>query len=114
MGTKVGMMQVFDVNGRQFATTVVSCEPNVVLQVKDNKNIKVGYLEVEKKERKSKAHNGIFTKAGTSPKEFIKEFRDTDGYKVGDEIKVDTFSKGQYVDVQGTTRGRGFTGAIAR
>ena len=114
IGTKVGMMQVFDVNGKQLAATVVSCEPNVVLEIKKNNNIKVGYLDVEKKQRKTKAYNGIFTKVNTQPKEFVREFKGTEGYKVGDLISVDTFTKGQYVDVQGITKGHGFTGAIKR
>lgn len=114
IGTKVGMMQVFDVNGKQLAATVVSCEPNQVLEIKKNGNIKVGYLDVEKAQRKSKAYIGIFKKNGYTPKEFIKEFKNTENYKVGDFITVDAFEKGQYVDVQGTTKGHGFTGAIKR
>ncbi|MDE7434035.1 MAG: 50S ribosomal protein L3 [Mycoplasmoidaceae bacterium] len=114
IGTKVGMIQVFDVNGKQLAATVVSCEPNVVLELKNNKNIKVGYLDVEKPQRKNKAELGIFKKLNIKPKEFIREFQGTEGYKVGDLITVDCFEKGQYVDVQGVTKGHGFTGAIKR
>ena len=118
MGTKIGMMQLFDTNGKRLATTIIHCEPNKVLEVKTvDKNkrdgIKVGYLSVNENKVKQ-AHKGIFKKVGSDIKRHIRTFSGVVDYKVGDEIKVDTFTKGQYVDVQGISKGHGFTGAIRR
>jgi large subunit ribosomal protein L3 len=118
IGTKIGMVQLFDINGKQLAATVIHCEPNKVLEVKTidkhgHEAVKIGYKSIEDK-KVNKAKAGIFKKAGSDVKRFIRSFKGVTGYKVGDEIKVDTFTKGEYVDVQGLTRGHGFTGAIAR
>ncbi|GHU46896.1 hypothetical protein FACS1894218_0190 [Bacilli bacterium] len=118
MGTKVGMVQLFDVNGRVLPITVVHCEPNKVLEVKTNEKhnvvgVKVGYLDIDEK-RATKAHAGIFKKVNSPVKRHIATFSGMTGLNVGDEIKVDTFTKGEYVDVQGTSKGHGFTGAIKR
>jgi large subunit ribosomal protein L3 len=112
LGTKIGMIQLFDVNGKTLPITVVHCEPNKVLEVKTNA-VKVGYSDVDEK-KVNKAHAGIFKKVGSNVKRHIKTFPEITNLKVGDDIKVDIFTKGEYVDVQGLTRGRGFTGAIAR
>jgi large subunit ribosomal protein L3 len=118
IGTKIGMVQLFDKNVKQLADTVVHCEPNKILEVKTTykhgqEAVKIGYGSIDAK-KVNKAKAGIFKKAGSDTKRFIRSFKDVVGYKVGDEIKVDTFAKGEYIDVQGLTRGRGFTGAIAR
>jgi large subunit ribosomal protein L3 len=118
MGTKVGMVQLFDTKGKQLPTTIIHCEPNKVLEVKTaNKHgkdgVKVGYLTTNE-HKVNKAKQGIFKKVNSPVKQFIKTFSDVTGYNVGDEIKVDTFAKGEYVDVQGVTKGHGFTGAIKR
>jgi large subunit ribosomal protein L3 len=119
VGTKVGMVRLFETNGRAIAATIVHCEPNVVLEVKTPEKhghsaVKIGYNEI-KENKKNKPHNGIFKKVGVTTKQFIKTFTNTTNqYNVGDFIKVDTFESGEYVDVQGKTRGRGFTGAIER
>jgi large subunit ribosomal protein L3 len=118
MGTKIGMIQLFDVNGRQLAATVVHCEPNKVLEVKtaarDGRDgVKVGYLSIDEK-KVNKAHAGIFKKINSDVKRHIKTFSDVTNLKVGDEIKVENFIKGEYVDVQGVSKGHGFTGAIKR
>jgi large subunit ribosomal protein L3 len=118
IGTKVGMVQLFDTKGKQLATTIIHCEPNKVLEVKTaNKHgrdgVKIGYLTTNE-QKVNKAKKGIFKKVNAPVKQFIKTFSDVTGYNVGDEIKVDTFTKGEYVDVQGVTKGHGFTGAIKR
>jgi large subunit ribosomal protein L3 len=118
MGTKVGMVQLFDTNGKQLATTIIHCEPNKVLEVKTidkhgRAGVKVGYLTTNE-QKVNKAKKGIFKKANAPVQQYIKTFSDVKGYNIGDEIKVDTFAKGEYVDVQGVTKGHGFTGAIKR
>jgi large subunit ribosomal protein L3 len=119
VGTKVGMVRLFQVNGKTFPATIVHCEPNVVLEVKTpekhgHKAVKVGYKDI-KENKKSKPYNGIFKKVNLPTKQYIRTFTNIENqYNVGDFIKVDTFLPGEYVDVQGKTRGRGFTGAIQR
>jgi large subunit ribosomal protein L3 len=118
VGTKIGMVQLFDTNGKQLAATVIHCEPNKVLEVKSqdkhgHEGVKVGYLTTDEK-KVNKAHAGIFKKINSPVKKHIFTFSNAKGYNVGDEIKVDTFTKGEYVDVQGVSKGHGFTGAIKR
>lgn len=107
------MVQLFDTNGKVLPATVVHCEPNRVIQVKE-KAVKVGFDSVEAK-KLNKAQLGVF-KAVKSAKNYkqIHEFAGVEGYNVGDELKVGQFKPGEFVDVQGTTKGRGFTGAIQR
>lgn len=113
LGKKLGMVQLFDTTGKVWPATVVYCEPNRVIEVKE-KAVKVGFDSVEAK-KLNKAQVGTFKKAGSNKcYRNIAEFADITGYKVGDEMKVGQFKAGEYVDVQGTTKGRGFTGAIKR
>ena len=113
LGKKLGMVQLFDVNGKVWPATVVYCEPNRVIEVKE-KAVKVGFDSVEAK-KLNKAQVGTFKKVGSNKcYKNIAEFADVTGYKVGDEIKVSQFKAGEFVDVQGTTKGHGFTGAIKR
>jgi large subunit ribosomal protein L3 len=119
LGTKIGMVQLYDVNGRAIPSTIVHCEPNQVLEVKSLdkhgvNGVKVGYFST-KENKTNKAHAGIFKKAGANLAREIRSFTDIDGsYNVGDLIKVDFFNVGEYVDVQGISKGHGFTGAIKR
>lgn len=119
LGRKVGMTQVFTKDGKQIPVTVISVEPNVVMQVKTVE--KDGYNAVQlgvfdKKEKNStKAEIGRATKANTNPKRFLKEIRDVEtSYNLGDTISADVFSVGEVVDVTGTTKGHGFEGVIKR
>ena len=119
LGRKVGMTQVFAKDGRLIPVTVVSCEPNVVMQVKtvekDGYNaIQLGV--VEKKEKSAnKAEAGRAQKANTTPKRFLKEIKiDAGTYNVGDKIGVDIFAVGEAVDVTGTSKGKGMQGVIKR
>ena len=119
LGRKVGMTQVFTKDGKLIPVTVVSCEPNVVMQVKtvekDGYNaIQLGVFE-KKKNGANKAEVGHAQKANTTPKRFLKEIRDVDAtYNVGDKIGVDVFSVGEVVDVTGTSKGKGTQGVIKK
>ncbi len=120
LGRKMGMTQVFAEDGTMYPVTVVEVLPNVVLQVKttetdDYDAIQVGY-EDKKENRCNKAELGIFKKAGVSPKYEIAELKGDEmmSYTVGSEIKCDIFNAGDVVDVTGTSKGKGFSGAIKR
>lgn len=121
IGKKVGMTNVFDDNGKNFAVTVIEVAPCVITQIKTIEND--GYEAVQlasfdKKEvSTSKPEQGHFKKAGTSPKRFVMEFRDytPEEKKVGDEINIaDVFTIGTNVNVVGTSKGKGFTGVMKR
>ena len=120
LGRKVGMTQVFSKNGVLVPVTVIVATPNVVLQVKTNESdgyeaVQVGYQDV-REVLSNKPAKGHAAKAKTAPKRFIREIRDVEleGYEVGSEIKVDTFSEGDVVDVTGTSKGHGTQGNIKR
>lgn len=120
IGKKIGMTQIFDEKGNVVPVTVIEATPNVVAQVKtvetDGYNsIQLGYEEVKDKHI-NKPEKGHFTKAGLVAKKHLREFRveDVENYKVGDEVKADIFEAGEKIDVQGTTKGKGFQGVIKR
>lgn len=119
VGRKMGMTQVFAEDGTMYPVTVVEVLPNAVTQVKTEEvdgyeAIQVGY-EDKKENRCNKAELGIFKKAGVSPKYELVELKgDEMKYNVGDEIKCDIFQAGDIVDVTGTSKGKGFSGAIKR
>lgn len=119
LGRKVGMTQVFTKDGKLVPVTVVSVEPNVVTQIKTTE--KDGYnaiqlATVDKKEKNaSKASIGHAKKANTTPKRYLKEIRNYEGtYNLGDTIGADVFAAGEYVDVTGTSKGKGTEGVIKR
>ena len=120
LGKKVGMTQIFDENGVVIPVTVIEAGPCSVVQVKtvetDGYNaVQIGFGSVkENKVNKPKA--GHFSKAGVKAVKNLREFRveEVSDVKVGDEIKVDTFNVGDSVDIQGTTKGKGFQGVIKR
>ncbi len=112
---------MYDADGRNFAVTVIEVEPCVVTQIKTEETD--GYEAVQLAAFDKKAKNvskqvlGHFEKAGTSPKEYVKEFKDFDveGLELGDELNIeDVFTVGSSVDVVGVTKGRGFTGVVKR
>ena len=120
LGKKVGMTQSFTESGELIPVTVVEATPNVVLQVKTVETdgyeaIQVGYQD-KREVLSNKPAKGHVAKANTAPKRFIKEFKNVElgEYEVGKEIKVDVFQAGDVVDVTGTTKGKGFQGAIKR
>lgn len=118
LGRKVGMTQVFTKDGKLIPVTVVSVEPNVVTQVKtvetDGYNA-IQLATVDKKEKNAtKASIGHAKKANTTPKRYLKEIRNVEGYNLGDTIQADVFTAGEYVDVTGTSKGHGTEGVIKR
>ncbi|MCD8195505.1 MAG: 50S ribosomal protein L3 [Coprobacillus sp.] len=120
IGRKVGMTEVFAEDGTMYPVTVVEVLPNVVTQVKTIEKdgyaaIQVGY-EDKKESRANKPEKGIAAKANTVPHQFLRELRADEmlNYQVGDKITVDIFKAGDIVDVIGTSKGKGFEGAIKR
>ena len=120
IGKKIGMTQIFDEEGKVIPVTVIEAGPCVVAQVKsvetDGYNaIQLGFGEV-KESKVNRPEKGHFAKANIAAKKHLREFRvdEVESYKVGDEIKADTFEKGDKIDVQGTSKGKGFQGVIKR
>ena len=120
LGRKIGMTEVFTKNGKIVPVTVVSVEPNTVMQVKTKATdgyeaIQLGVTD-KKANRTTKAEVGHAKKANVNPKRFLKEIRVSDAslYELGSTIKADIFEVGEKVDVTGTTKGHGFTGVIVR
>lgn len=119
IGKKVGMTSIFSANGKYLPCTVIEAGPCVVTQVKTLE--KDGYASVqlaydEKKEKNtSSAMKGHFAKAGTTPKRKIVEFKHFVSEKnLGDAVTVDLFAEGDFVDVVGTSKGKGFQGVVKR
>ena len=124
IGKKIGMTSVFGQDGENIACTVIEAGPCVVTQVKNEETD--GYRAVqlafgEKKEKNTtKAAQGHFKKAGTTPKKAVAEFRDFrkeyDGLvELGKEIRIqDVFVEGDFIDAIGTSKGRGFQGVVKR
>ena len=120
VGKKIGMTQIFDENGKMIPVTVVEAGPCVVVQKKTVENdgyeaVQIGYGDCSEKAL-SKPEKGHFAKAGTALKRHLREFRldDCSALNVGDIIKADTFAAGDAVDVVGTSKGKGYAGAIKR
>ena len=120
IGKKIGMTQIFDETGKVVPVTVVEAGPCVVVQKRTVENdgyaaLQLGYGDV-KVQRVNKPMKGHFDKADVACKKELKEFRldDCDALNVGDIIKADTFAVGDAIDVVGTSKGKGFAGAIKR
>ncbi len=119
LGKKIGMTQVFANDGKLIPVTVVSVEPNVVMQVKTKETdgyeaIQLGFT-TKKEKHSNKPEVGHAKKANTAPKRFLKEIKGVEGnYELGQEIKCDIFEAGEIVDVTGTSKGKGFQGVIKR
>ncbi|MEG0314537.1 MAG: 50S ribosomal protein L3 [Erysipelotrichaceae bacterium] len=119
LGRKLGMTQVFTEDGILIPVTVVEATPNIVLQKKTIENdgyeaIQLGFEDI-KESRATKACLGHVKGANTAPKRFVKEIRGNEmTNEVGTEVKVDLFAAGDIVDVVGTSRGKGYMGAIYR
>ena len=120
LGRKAGMTEVFTADGKLIPVTVVEVKPNVVTQIKTVEKAAYNALQsgaFDKKEKSSnKPEMGHVKKANTSPKRFLKEIRglDTSSYTLGQVLSADVFSKGDTVDVTGTSKGKGFQGVIKR
>ena len=120
IGKKVGMTQIFDENGYVIPVTVIEAGPCTVAQVKsvdtDGYNaVQLGFGEVKDKHI-NKPEKGHFAKSKLTAKKHLREFRldSIEGIKVGDELKADIFAAGEKIDVQGTSKGKGFQGVIKR
>lgn len=120
LGKKIGMTQVFAENGELIPVTVVEAASNVVLQKKTVENdgyeaIQIGFSDKREK-LSNKPEKGHVSKANTTPKRFVREFRavNLDEYEVGQEVKVTIFAEGDVVDVTGVSKGKGFQGSIKR
>jgi large subunit ribosomal protein L3 len=121
IGRKIGMTSMFDANGKNIPVTVLEAGPCVVTQVMSKEVNGYDAIQLafdEKKEsRTNKPMKGHFAKAGTTPKKIIYEFtRFEEGHrkKFGDILKVDVFIEGEFVDVVGYSKGKGFQGVVKR
>ncbi|MBQ9639173.1 MAG: 50S ribosomal protein L3 [Bacteroidales bacterium] len=121
LGKKIGMTSLFDADGKQVPCTVVEAGPCVVTQVKTVETDGYDAIQLafgEKKEsHTSKPMKGHFAKANTTPKRYMAEFtRFEDGHKkkYGEVLTVDVFQEGEFVDVVGTSKGKGFQGVVKR
>ena len=119
IGKKIGMTSIFDENGKNMPCTVIQAGPCVVTQVRTED--KDGYEAVQlgfddKKEKSAnKAEMGHAKKAGTSVKKKVVEFQGFETeYKLGDTITVAHFEEGEFVDITGTSKGKGFQGVVKR
>lgn len=122
LGKKVGMTQVYNELGKLVPVSVIQAGPCVVMQVKNTKTdgynaIQLGFDEV-KPVRRKKPQIGHAEKANTDPKKFVKEMRLPDNveqqYEPGESVTVSVFSEDKYVDVVGTSKGKGFAGVMKR
>ena len=121
IGKKIGMTSMFDANGKNVACTVIEAGPCVVTQVRTMEvdgyeAIQLAY-EDKKEKHSNKAEIGHFKKAGVTPKRVVVEFTrfEADHQKTfGDVLGVDIFEEGEYIDVIGTTKGKGFQGVVRR
>lgn len=119
LGKKLGMSQVFLSNGQLVPVTVIEIQPNLVSQVKTVAKEKYNSLQLSTFDLRLNLSNkpvaGHFKKVNSQPKRFIKEIRNMQGFNVGDIINAgDIFKAGEFVDVTGTSKGKGFQGRVKR
>jgi len=120
IGEKIGMTRIFDPNGVAIPVSIIKAGPAPIIEVKTTdkngyESLKVAFKET-KENRLNKPLLGIFKKLNIKPHKFIREIRvnSTEGFKVGDVLSVDIFKEGEYVDVTGITKAKGFQGAVKR
>lgn len=119
IGKKLGMTQIFSELGESVAVTVIEAEPSVVIQKKTRDidgydAVQLGFGRVKRK-NVTKALQGHFNKADKGLFRLLREFRTaSNAYELGQELKVDLFKVGDYVDVSGTSKGKGFAGVVKR
>jgi large subunit ribosomal protein L3 len=119
IGKKIGMTSVFDASGKNIPCTVIQAGPCVVTQVKTIENDGYAALQLSYDEKKEKhtsaAMKGHFAKANTTPKRKLVEFKHFEETKnLGDVITVEIFNEGEFVEVVGTSKGKGFQGVVKR
>ncbi len=120
LGKKVGMTRIYDDQGRSVPVTVILAGPCVVVQRKTPDTdgydaIQLGF-EDKKRSHTNSPMTGHFESRGIAPKRYLREFRveADESYEVGQELTVGNFSKGQVLDIVGTSKGKGFAGAVKR
>lgn len=120
VGKKLGMTQLFDASGNVVPVTVIEAGPCVVAQKKTVENdgyeaVQIGYGDL-KASKVNGPMKGHFAKGDVAPKKVLRELRleDTTGLNVGDILKADIFAEGDFVDVRGTSKGKGYAGTIKR
>ena len=119
IGKKIGMTSLFDESGKNIPCTVIQAGPCSVLQVRTIENdgysaVQLGFDDKSEK-NVGKALAGHFKKAGSTPKAKLVEFRNGfENVSLGDEVKVNLFAEGEFVDVTGTSKGKGFQGVVKR
>ena len=119
IGRKIGMTSLFDENGKNIPCTVIEAGPCVVTQVRTEEVDGYNALQLGFDDKKAKSSNkaldGHFKKAGTTAKRKVVEFQGfEEEYKLGDAITVALFEEGEFVDVSGTSKGKGFQGVVKR
>jgi large subunit ribosomal protein L3 len=119
IGKKIGMTSLYDEKGKNLACTIIEAGPCVVTQIKNEEkdgynSVQLGFLD--KKDRNiNKAEAGHFKNAKTTPKSNLFEFKNFENeLSVGDVLNVDHFSEGEFVDISGTSKGKGFQGVVKR
>ncbi|GBE04453.1 50S ribosomal protein L3 [bacterium BMS3Abin10] len=118
LGRKIGATQVFTGDGRAIPVTVIEAGPCKVVQAKMDESdgyaaVQVGFDEIKKEKNVTRGRLGHFKKVSLPPFRFLKEIK-MEGMKVGDEITVDIFNKGDRVSITGTSKGKGFQGVMKR
>ncbi len=119
LGKKIGMTSVFSADGKNVPCTVIEVGPCVVTQVKTVETdgydaLQLGFLP-RKEKHTTKPQMGHFKKAGVDPKRYLAEFKGFDGqYNLGDTITVEMFADGEFVDIAGTSKGKGHQGVVKR
>jgi large subunit ribosomal protein L3 len=118
IGKKVGMTSIYSAEGKALPCTIIEAGPCVVTQVKTTEkdgyeSVQLGY-GVRKEKNTPKALLGHFKKANTTPRMKLVEFGGFSDLSLGDEVKVGLFEEGEFVDVTGTSKGKGFQGVVRR
>jgi large subunit ribosomal protein L3 len=120
LGRKIGMTRVYEANGRATPVTVIEAGDNTITQIKTEEKdgydaVQVGF-DTQKESRVTKPLLGHFKKANSAPKKFVKEFRTSAGAPVDatTKIGVDQFQPGEFVDVIGRSKGKGFQGVVKK
>ena len=119
IGKKIGMTSVYDANGKNIPCTVIEAGPCVITQVKTTETdgynaLQLGFGE-QKEHRMNKPQMGHFKKSSSTPKKKLVEFKGFEGeHQLGESITVEIFEEGEFVDVAGTSKGKGFQGVVKR
>ena len=120
LGTKLGMTQVWDEDGKVVPVTVVKADSNVITQIRNQETdgyhaVQIGFGSIDSR-KVTKPLAGHFEKAGVTPRRHLVELRTADAaeYSLGQELTVEMFEPGQKVDVVGKTKGKGFAGVMKR